>query len=321
MIFKKNFESIYKSHFFTRYDDSGNVFYYSAKDFESLKCTPHPFTASAGHILKGYFYYYESYIPGRIIVFDHGFGGGHRAYMKEIEKLCRHGFYVFAYDHTGCMESEGESTNGLAQSLCDLNDCLLALKNDIEYAGWDISVMGHSWGAYSCLNITALHPDISHIVAISGYISVKNMINQLFGGFLSIYRKRIYGIEKQNNPIFFCFDAKKALSETNAKVLLIYSDDDKIVQKKYHYDVLKRKLKGIKNIRFILVSGKGHNPNYTEDAVQYMGEFFNTLTYKVKNNMLNTQIQKSEFLSSFDWERMTAQDEKIWNEIFRALEA
>lgn len=83
--------------------------------------------------------------------------------MKEIERLCRAGYAVLSYDHTGCMESGGTSPKGLAQSLCDLNDCIKAIKADTRFLGIDISVVGHSWGAFSTLNITSLHPEISHI--------------------------------------------------------------------------------------------------------------------------------------------------------------
>ena len=158
----------------TRCDDNGTVFYFSAKDFEGLTAEPLAFKATAGHTLQGYLYHYENVIPGRIIVFDHGFGGGHRAYMKEIEKLCRHGYLVFSYDHTGCMESGGESPNGMAQSLCDLNDCIRFIKSCELTKGLDISVMGHSWGGFSTLNISALHEGISHVVVFSGFVSVDN---------------------------------------------------------------------------------------------------------------------------------------------------
>ena len=172
MVFEKQILNTYKSMMYTRCDDKQTVFYFSAKDFEGLNCEPYKFKSSLGHDLQGYIYYYDDPINDRLVVFDHGFGGGHLAYMKEIEMLCKHGYRVFAYDHTGCMESGGETPNGLAQSLCDLNDCISAIKNDERFAGLDISVMGHSWGAFSTLNISALHPDISHIVAMAGFVSV-----------------------------------------------------------------------------------------------------------------------------------------------------
>ena len=182
MIFEKQIVKQYKRMMCSRCDDTGRAFYFSADDFPGLHKEEYCFTASAGHMMKGYLYHYDNAIPGRLVIFDHGFGGGHRSYMKEIELLCREGYLVLAYDHTGCMESGGETPNGLAQSLCDLNDCINSVKKDSELSGSDISVVGHSWGGYSCLNIAALHPDISHIVVMCGFVSVELLVNSFFAG-------------------------------------------------------------------------------------------------------------------------------------------
>ena len=137
MIFEKIIVNMYKGMMYNRCDDAETVFYFSSEDFPGLRKEPIAFASSLGHTLHGYLYEYDSAREDRIIVFDHGFGGGHRAYMKEIEKLCKHGYKVFAYDHTGCMESGGETPNGLAQSLCDLNDCINMIKSDERFqATW-----------------------------------------------------------------------------------------------------------------------------------------------------------------------------------------
>ena len=173
MIFEKQIVGTFRNNFLRRCDDAGTAYYFSAADFPGLEAEPFSFPSCKGHTLKGSFYHYANPIPGRIVVFDHGFGGGHRSYMKEIELLCRHGYLVFSYDHTGCMESGGEDIGGFTQSLVDLNDCLNALKASDRCRGLDFSVMGHSWGGFSTLNICALHPDISHIVVLSGFVSVE----------------------------------------------------------------------------------------------------------------------------------------------------
>ena len=72
----------------TRCDDVEAVFYFSPENYLDLKVEAHNFQASAGHTLSGWFYEYDNSIPNRLIVFDHGFGGGHLAYMNEIEMLC-----------------------------------------------------------------------------------------------------------------------------------------------------------------------------------------------------------------------------------------
>ncbi len=321
MIFAKQIEATYRAQMFSRQEIANAIFYFSAKDFDGLHKEPYLFNTAAGNRLQGYFYSYDDPIKDRIVVFDHGMGAGHRAYMKEIEMLARHGYTVFAYDHTGCVESEGESTNGFAQSLADLDACLKALKADSDYSEMKFSVVGHSWGAFSCHNITALHPDLCHVVAISGFVSVESIVFQNFDGILKPFRKTILALEKEANPDYFDYNAAQTLRNTEAKVLILHSADDPLVKKEYHFDVLKEALSEKENIRFLLVNGKGHNPNYTIDAVKYKNTFFDMYTKKMKKHELDDEAAQNAFRKSFDWNRMTAQDKNVWNEIFETLDA
>ena len=306
---------------YTRCDDRGVAYYFSAEDFPALSCEELSFAASAGHTLFGFIYSYGSPIEGRLVVFDHGFGGGHRSYMREIETLCRHGYRVFAYDHTGCMRSGGESTNGMAQSLCDLNDAINAIKGDARFADASISVIGHSWGGFAALNIAAFHPDISHIVAISGFISVEALVRSFFGGIMRGYRAAVMALETASNPKFVGANATAALAQTEARVLLIYSDNDKLCRKKPHYDALYSALSRKENVRLLLVHNKGHNPNYTEDAVKYLGEYSARLSRLLRKGRLSTEEERRSFVASLDWKRMTEQDGAVWNEIFKTLDS
>lgn len=320
MIFEKKVIKMYSSMMLNRCDDNGNVFYFSDKDFPGLEKETFTFTSSKGHQLAGYFYTYPDAKENRLVIFEHGMGGGHRSYMREIEKLCMEGYRVLTYDHTGCMESGGENTGGLSQSLCDLNDLLNFLKKDEKYRSYDISVMGHSWGGFSTMNISALHPEISRLVVMSGFISVEKMINSFFSGPLKPYRKCIMKLEQTSNPDFVISDGIDVLKKTDAKVLLIYSDNDNLCKKEVHFDELTKELSGKSNIDFILEKNKGHNPNFTENAVKYKDDFFNVLTKKTKKKQLETKDEKENFKKSFDWYKMTEQDEKVWAKIFTFLD-
>jgi hypothetical protein len=74
------------------------------------------------------------------------------------------------------------------------------------------------------------------------------------------------------------------------------------------------------NVSFLFVSGKGHNPNYTADAVKLLGEFGKARAKFAKKKNA-TKEEKANFVASFDWEKITAQDEDVWNEIFAHLDA
>ncbi len=315
MIFHKKIEDIYRSRLFVRYDDTGVVSYFSHEDFPGLFAEKYSFFSSHGYPLVGYFYHYASPRRDRLIIFEHGMGGGHRSYMKEIEKLCSAGYLVFAYDHTGCMESGGENTGGFAQSLCDLDDCLKALKAVSDLNTDDISVVGHSWGGYSTLNIAALHPDVKRIVVFSGLVSIKRMLEQNFGGILRGYRKHIKKLEQEQNPDYADYDAVQTLANADVRALLVYSDNDPIIQKKFHYDALWEALSSRERIEFLLTKNKGHNPNYTEDAVAYLGEMAAVL----KKSPPATEEEKAAFRASYDWHRMTAQDDAVWTRILDFL--
>ena len=256
MLLEKKIVDIFKSRVLVRFDDTGTVYYYSAADFEGLCSTPYTFIGNRGQKLVGSFYYYGAIKTDRIVIFEHGMGGGHLSYMKEIECLASHGYTVLAYDHTGCMQSEGENIGGFSQSLADL-DCLIkSLKSDGNYKSTSFSVVGHSWGAFSTLNISALHPQITHVVAISGFISVRSILKQFFSGIMSLYVPALIRIEQENNPKYANLDARKTLNTSRAHAMIIHSADDKTVSYKKNFLKLKKALRNRDNALFITLSGR-----------------------------------------------------------------
>ena len=319
MIFSGAVVNLYRKSLFNRVDNDGLVHYFSAEDFPGLHRESYIFKGKQGQELHGYFYSYENPAHDRVVIFEHGFGGGHTAYMTEIERLARHGYMVFAFDKTGGMESGGETANGFAQAIADLDACLTALKADPSMDGVRFSVVGHSWGAYATMNIAALHPDVAHLVAMAGPVSAQKLIEQNFRGPLSLYRKDIYGLEAATNPQYASLSAEQSLRRTEAHTLLIYSVDDQMVNKAIHYDLLRDKLTDRKNVRFLLVDGKNHNPNYTAEAVAYLGEFTEALAEVRKRKKIEPQVRHA-FRNKWDWKRMTAQDDAIWDEIFATLD-
>ena len=319
MLFQKQIEKMYRSNLFIRNDNANGIFYFGPEDFPGLQAHPYEFPAKAGHTLKGFFYHYEDPVPGRLIVFDHGMGNGHRAYMREIERLAKEGFLVFSYDHTGCMASGGESTNGFGQSLSDLDDCITAMKQIDTIKRRHIAVMGHSWGGFSTLNIAAFHPEISHVISMSGFVSIPLMLEQTFSGPLKCFRNVALELERRANPDYADLDARKAIWFSDAIFLLIYSADDKVVRKNPHYDILHNCFARRYNVKLLLVEGKGHNPGYTREAVAYKDAFFKDFQKAVRNKKLETPEQQKAFMARYDWKAMTEQDEYVWKEIVATL--
>jgi pimeloyl-ACP methyl ester carboxylesterase len=317
---KKWIERTYRKMLFVRIDDTGTVRYFSADDFEGLQRRPFDFRTKAGHLLRGAFYFYEGRETDRVVVFDHGMGCGHRAYMKEIEMLARHGYTVYSYDHTGCAASEGSGMGGFSTSPADLDACLTALKAERPMGESRYSVMGHSWGGFSTMNIAALHPDVCHLVALSGPISTEAMIEQFMGKAPASVRRHILSLERAANPGYAELDARTSLAAAEMPVLLIYSDDDKTVSYKKHGKPLFAALAGKENVTFVTVSGKDHNPNYTTAAIARKAEMFNTRARLLKKGRLDTDEAKKAFVARWDWDAITEQDPAVWEEIFSFLD-
>lgn len=319
MIFEKQILNIYKKNICVRCDGNPLLSYFKVSDFPGLMRVPFEFKGNNGQKLQGYFYSYSEPSRERLIVFDHGMGGGHDSYMREIETVARRGYTVFTYDHTGCKESEGESTVGFSQSLSDLDHAIKALR-DGEYASARISVIGHSWGGFSALNIPALRADIESCVSISGFISAERITEQFFPGILKFYRPAVMNLEREAHPLCSRIDARQTLENTTARVLYIASSNDTVVKKEYHYDALYEKFKDSKNVEFLLVDGKKHNPNYSRDAVALLSEMSVALRDGVKKKAFKTPEDCERFRNSWDWMRMTEQDAEVWARIFDFIE-
>jgi hypothetical protein len=73
-------------------------------------------------------------------------------------------------------------------------------------------------------------------------------------------------------------------------------------------------------VEFIVQNGKGHSVNYTAEAADYKREFFKTMNKLKKQGLLETEEEKRAFVSSYDWYKMTEQDEGVWGEIFAHLD-
>ena len=161
-IIKKKFDAV-----LGRYDGEIGIRYCVPSDFPQLKSESFDIEGDRNILLKGYFYYYDKLVPEKLIVYDHGIGQGHYAYLKEIDYLAKHGYTVYAYDHTGCANTKGEGILGFAQGVNDLDHVLNVINNDSRFKDVPRKIMGHSWGGYSCMNVAALHAEVSHVVFIS----------------------------------------------------------------------------------------------------------------------------------------------------------
>ena len=305
---------LYRRLFIHRYDDEGYIKYFTAADFPGLLAEPVSFP-SGGNTLRGFVYSRDGARQDTLILFLHGIGGGHRSYMAEIDALCRRGFPVLAYDNTGCFASEGESIRCMAQSLADADACLTWLKTEGFFAKYaHVYAVGHSWGGFAAGSISRFHPEIQKAVVLCGFLSVETLLDCTLDSAKvpakGLFQKRLLAYEKAMAPRYWDADVRAAVRQGGTEFLFAQSKDDAMVPFERNTAVLQREFP---EQTYLVFEGRGHNPNYTPDAVTYMQSVFGRFNALNKKHKLRTQEQKQAFFADTDWRRMTAQDEEFWD--------
>ena len=320
MIFEKKILNIYGRKLLRRRDPDGRAYLFTADDFEGLSYDEYSFLGDKGQTLYAYLYYQGEKRTDKLILLEHGMGCGHASYLKEIDLLTSRGYTVFTYDHTGTLKSGGDGIGGFSQSLSDLGRAVSFVRTLDGYEKSEISVIGHSWGGYSAMNISALHPDVYRIVAISGFTSPKAIQNQALRGFLRLYRPTVYNLERNALPDYYRYDGIESLKVSKCPTLIIHSRDDKTCSFKAHFEKLRAALDKRENISFLAVNNKNHHPQYTEEAVKYKSEFQRVLKAKMKRHELDGDEEKATFVKSYDFHKMHEQDMELWDKIIDFLE-
>ena len=285
-----------------RYDKEVGVPYYSFHDFKGLKQERHVFNNSLGTEIHYFFYSYDGYEPNKIVLFCHGIGPGHTAYMCEINELAKRGYRVLTLDYAGCEESKGEMLRSLNSPTRDVVDLLdyLNLKDEIVLAG-------HSLGGYTALNVINLRPEIHKAILLSPFISIPSFLKAVVH--IPFIEKGFEKYEKTAEPAYFDLKNEEYLKNTNDKLLVIQSDDDPIIP----YDVFLKVVEEINNpnIKTVRVTNKKHNPNYTEESVLYLNDVFGRYNELVKKKKIQTDDERINFFKDVSLARLCQQDKKI----------
>lgn len=317
---KDRIKEEYDKKYFKREDDNHLLKYFRPSDFNDLSHKPISFKSNLGQKLNGYIFYNDNLKNYKnMIVFLHGAGGGYLSYMKEIYTLVKGGYLVFTYDYTATFSSEGEKLIGFSQPLIDLKYALEYIKCDPFFSKLDIYLMGHSWGAFCALNaLNYKEPIIKKVVALAPITSVREVFNSNIKGLKKYLITPIlmkYEYEKFGDVAYFnAFDAM----DSDVDILVVTSLDDPLVNAKQNTLKLKKYNKK-DNHHFLLVNNRLHNPNYTKDAANYLNFKLKEFNKLVKTKKLNTFEEMKKYFESTDWNRATAQDMDVFNQIFKFL--
>jgi alpha-beta hydrolase superfamily lysophospholipase len=300
---------ILKVAFHRRQNNHPSLRYFTAADFPNLEADEVEFLSRRGHKLRGAFYYYDSTnaYPG-VIVFPHGIGAGHHAYMHLIEQFTRQGYIVFSYDNTGCQLSEGSSIRGIPQAIIDLDDALAYL-DKTTYANKPRFVVGHSWGGYAALRSPFLSKKVEKVIAIAPF----NDVGELLGKYIPIMRLLKPFIRIVHRLQFRHFlvnrSSGKLLQQTHVPTLVISGEKDDDIPLKGNYTVFKQAAEKNPNVLTVLAMNHRHNPYLTKASEDYVIDTILKGTQLMATE--KDELKRHTFFASIDYSHIANHDEVV----------
>lgn len=264
-----------------RCEGNENLKYLKAKNFDNLNARPVDFKSNKGQTLNGFLYSSATVDNYKaLIVFSHGMGAGHLAYTTEINYFAQKGYLVLAYDNTGTCSSEGEKLYGFAQGIIDLKHAIEFVKSRDDLKALPLLLAGHSWGAYSVCNVSAIIPenDIKGIVAFSPFNSMNKLLRDnakqktkanlsIFSPFFDIINLFRFG---KTGILRSC----DTIDSNSIPTLVMHGGNDMLVTLKNSPVGLKNRISNNPNARTVLYESKYHNVYLSKDAEQYLNDTF-----------------------------------------------
>ena len=274
------------------------LFISNMDDYENLERTRYEFNTRFNNQLVGYLYETKDVEEKGLVVFAHGFGGGgQRGYLEIFNFLSSNGYFVFAYDATANDESSGNVVGGLPQGIIDLDHAINFTKTLDKVKDLPLFLMGFSWGAFSVSNVLNYQDDIEAVVAIAGWNESINLVEhysiQNAGEFTRISLPFIRLYEAIKYGKYASSKAMNGFDKTDAKIMIVHSEDDETVPIEYGYNKYLEKYGNNSRFTFKHYDNRGHgNVYYSEESVRYLNKFKGQLdTYIKVNNPTDKEIQ------------------------------
>ena len=293
-----------------RCEGNENLKYLKAKNFDNLNARPIDFKSDKGQTLNGFLYSSAKVDTYKaLIIFSHGMGAGHLAYTTEINYFAQKGYLVLAYDNTGTCTSEGEKLYGFAQGVIDLKHAIKFVKSREDTKDLPLLLVGHSWGAYSVCNVSAIvdEADIKGIVAFSPFNSMNKLLRDnakqrtkmnlsVFSPFfdlINLIRFGKAGILRSCNTI----------DSNSIPTLIMHGGNDLQVTLRNSPVGLKSRLSNNPNARTVLYESKYHNVYLAKDAEQYLNDTFAKIATLGENSP-----EAYEIYQNIDYSLITKED-------------
>lgn len=205
-----------------------------------------------------------------LVVVYHGIGAGRNAYMKIIAGFAKAGFLVYAFDYTGCMRSQGNTSYGLSHVYKDMQCFYRFLDSDQKAKGLARYSWGHSWGGHAALMSSDPSFHVEKIVSLAGFPdegknyggTVKFLQKPPFP-FLLKARRRIH----EGVGVDSAFDL---LDKTNAKVLYVQGLKDTLVPYEFSGKLLKERYENDSRFTFLFLADRDHYLDCSQQTADYI---------------------------------------------------
>ena len=258
--------------------------------------------------LAGYKYSKAGQDTKGVVIISHGMGcNGHGAFLPYIDLFTSNGYLVFAYDATGNAQSPGKTVEGFPQGTIDLDNAIKHVKADAEYSSLPIFLFGHSWGAYACGAVLNLHPDIKGAVLVSAFDSSRDMLRYQSSRFIGFMASVMIGGVSLYESVKFGDTYPKltvtdGLKESDAKVLIVHSEDDDTVPMSIGYSRFYDEFSGNERFNFILYENRGHSELlYSEESVALLEEIMLECEIYLQESSLDASNENmAKFLNSHE---------------------
>ena len=302
---------------FNHHTISDPISTFNSDDFPLLKAKKVHFNSDHNK-LTGYFYEIGECDKSKIVIFVHGFGNGHHRYLDLIHYLVKCGLYVFSYDATSFDESEGDGIRGFPQGIIDLTNAINYVKS-LGYKESDISLVGHSWGAYSSGAVVKDFPNISKVVMISGFNKSLDLIRYngtQWGGekFASSFNY-VEEYEQKYYPKYSLYSVVDAFNNSKTEYLFIHSEDDKTVPISAGLDFFKKEIGKNDRTMYIRLTDMGHGTSYDsikgkayyDDLKKRYQEYLKDkkdTTREVREHLFNLIVDKEKWTDMLSYSLM-----------------
>lgn len=254
-----------------RWDGYPSLPYYLPSD---LGLEEEPFSFLDGkYVIDGSRYYVKNVKIKALICVFHGIGAGRNAYMKEISRLCKEGYLVYAYDNLGCSKSEGKGIKSLGRAYETQKNFFIWLENDKRAKGLKRYAFGHSWGGYQAMLSMKKEYKIEKCVSLAGFLKptriiiyhAKGILKKAGKPFIRLANRMIGG---KNSDV----DVRDIMENSDAKLFYIVGENDHAVTPSYNGGVLEERFGKTGKYKYMIVPGSKHQALYTHESEEYLND-------------------------------------------------